>query len=132
MKYIENKPYNTHNGVTGDETIEELRMHNEGLLTELDALLKMIGADFNGKALRSNFVDIKKSLDKNEFKTYSSGELYNDDVQIKQYSLELQSMLRELRNLYTKSVNLSIKIWEKKKEECDAIIKHNNKQRKIK
>ena len=107
---------NLYNGITGEETIEELRIHNEGLLTELDAMLKMIGADFNGKALRSNFVDIRLSLEKNEWNTGVVDAL-NDDVQIKQHSPELQNMLQELKNLYIESVNLSIKIWKQKKKE---------------
>ena len=107
---------NLYNGITGDETIEELRIHNEGLLTELDAMLKMMGTDYSGKALRSNFVDVRKSLKKNEFNS-DSDDWFNDDIQIQQYSPELQSMLHRLKNLYIESVNLSIEIWKQKIKE---------------
>ena len=107
---------NLYNGITGEETIEELRIHNEGLLTELDAMLKMIGADYSDKALRSNFVDVTLSLKKNEFNS-DFGDSRNDDIQIQQHSPELQSMLHRLKNLYIESVNLSIEIWKQKKKE---------------
>ena len=104
---------NLNNSITGEETMEELRLYNEHIQTQYDTLLNIWKVP---EAMRLSWTFIKKNTEKSEWNC-NMDECWDNNVKIKQYSNELQKMIEELVRLYKQTIELSIKIMKQKKKE---------------